>query len=350
MIGFIGSPVTTRAASSGLQYAAWVPYWEKTAAATETTAYLDKLNEISPFSYTVDSTGHLVDTAQITQAPWPDLLTAAQAKKIKILPSVLWTNSADIDRVLASTTGRDIQTEDIMGEVIARGFDGIDIDYENKYASTSPAFDLFLQELSSKLHAKGKILSCTIEARTPPASRYLVVPEKLEYANNYQVINQVCDQVRLMAYDQGTVDIKLNMIRRLGGLYYPIADTAWVRKVLDLAIQDIDPKKIMLGVANYGYELEVTDKIAYYDYRKVRSLSYKDLLTLALEVKHLPARDNAGELALTYVGSDGKMYFATFSDATAMAAKIDIAKQYGLRGVAIFKVDGESDNYWPYLQ
>lgn len=339
------------AATKKLSYAAWVPYWKKTAGTAETKNNLNKLAEISPFSYTVNQKGEVIDTAKIDSAPWPDLLAAARAQKVKILPSILWNDSAAIDRVLSGAKTRSVHEDDIMGEVIGRNFDGIDIDYENKYASTSPSFTLFLKELGTSLHAKGKTLSCTIEARTPPASRYLTVPKKLEYANDYKALNKYCDQVRLMAYDQGAIDIKLNMARRLGGFYYPIADPTWVRKVLDLAVKDISPKKIMLGVATYGYELEVTDKTKYYDYRQIRSLSYKDLLALAAATKRPLTRDNAGELALTYTSTTtGKMRFATFSDATAIAAKVRIANLYGLRGVAIFKIDGESDNYWPSIK
>jgi spore germination protein len=200
-----------------------------------------------------------------------------------------------------------------------------------------------LKELSLRLHAKNKVLSCTIEARTPPESKYLVVPKKLEYANDYKAINLYCDQVRLMAYDQGTADIKLNMIRRLGGFYYPIADSSWVRKVLDLAVKDINRNKIILGIANYGYELEVTDEKKYFSYKNVRSLSYSDLVKLASEKKRPLQRDNAGELALTYLTPDKKMRFATFSDSRAIADKVKIAQDYGLKGVALFKLDGEGD-------
>jgi spore germination protein YaaH len=293
----------------------------------------------------------VLDTTKIDSAPWPALFTAAKKQGAKILPSILWTDSAAIDKTLSDPTRRQTHIDDIMGEVLGRGLDGIDIDYENKLASTSPYYSAFLRDLGTQLHSYKKTLSCTVEARTPPTSRYLVVPKVIEYANDYKALNKYCDEVRLMVYDQGTVDIKLNMARRLGGLYYPIADPTWVRKVLDLAIKDISPKKIMLGVATYGYELEITDKTKYFDYTKIRSVSYQDLLDLQAATGRPLERDNAGELALTYTSTTtGQARFVTFSDAKAIADKVRIAQLYGLRGVAVFKVDGESDNYWPSLK
>jgi len=338
-------------AAPKLSVAVWVPYWKKTAGVAETQTNLSKISEISPFSYTVNKDGELIDTAKIDSAPWPDLFATAKKQNTKVYPSILWTNSEAINKTLSRSDLRQTHIEDIMGEVLGRDFDGIDIDYENKLASTSPYFSIFLRDLGTRLHANKKILSCTIEARTPPSSRYLVVPKVIEYANDYKALNKYCDQVRLMTYDQGTADIKLNMARRRGGAYYPIADPTWVRKVLDLAIKDISPKKIMLGVATYGYELEVTDKTKYFDYKQVRSLSYKDLQVLQAVTKRPLQRNNAGELALTYVSTTtGKARFVTFSDSKAIADKIRIAKQYGLRGVAVFKLDGESDSaYWKGL-
>jgi hypothetical protein len=38
-------------------YAAWLPYWKKTAGANEISLYLEKFKEISPFSYEVRADG-----------------------------------------------------------------------------------------------------------------------------------------------------------------------------------------------------------------------------------------------------------------------------------------------------
>lgn len=345
-LAIVFGPLVSLAAAPKLTYSAWIPYWKKTGAAEETLKNLNKLSEISPFSYTVSAKGELIDTMKIDSEPWPALFKEARAKKVKILPSILWTDSLAIDQTLRNPAARQAHITKIMAEVTSRNFDGIDIDYENKFASTSPNFSIFLRDLGTQLHAKGKTLSCTIEGRTPPASRYLTIPKVLEYANDYPSLNKYCDQVRLMAYDQGTVDIKLNMVRRLGGVYYPVADSTWVRKVVELALKDISPNKIVLGIATYGYELEITDKAKFFDYKKIRSLSFKDFQQLAKDLKMQPMRNNAGELSLIYRTKEGKVNFVSFSDARAVADKIRIAKLYNLKGVAIFKIDGESDNYW----
>lgn len=347
-MAMIGLPLQSQAATN-LTYGAWIPYWKKTEGVKEVRANLNVLKEISPFSYTVNKNGELIDTMRISEEPWKGLLKDARAKNVKILPSVLWTDSESIDKILGNQVSRTNHINDIVGEVLGRKFDGIDIDYENKLASTSPNFSVFIRDLSVMLHSSGSTLSCTVEARTPPESRFLNQPAVLEYANDYKELNKYCDQVRLMAYNQGTVDIKLNMARRLGGLYYPVADSAWVGKVIELAIRDISPQKLSLGVATFGYEMEVIDKNKYFDYKRLRSLTYKELEQMSRDTGLNPWRNNAGELALAYRRTDGQIRYATFSDAEAIAGKIRLAKMYGLRGVTVFKIDGESKDLWKIL-
>lgn len=349
-VALLGFVFSAQAATQKMTYIAWVPYWSKTAAVPETIAHLDQLTEISPFAYSVSATGTLIDTMKVGQEPWPALFKAARAKKVKILPSILWTDGVSINAVLSNKATRESHIKAILKTVADNKYDGIDIDYENKFASTSASFSIFITDLSKQLHAKNKFLACTIESRTPPTSKYLVVPTVIEYANDFKVLNNYCDEVRLMTYDQGTADIKLNNLKRRGGLYMPVADIDWVRKVMWLAEETINPQKLVLGVANYGYEYEITDKKAYYDYKKLRSLSYQNAIELANKVKAKIIRNSAGELSFTYASSSSSR-LVWLSDSRAIADKVNTAKAFGMRGVALFRVDGLSDPFlWSVLK
>jgi spore germination protein YaaH len=61
-------------------------------------------------------------------------------------------------------------------------------------------------------------------------------------------------------------------------------------------------------------------------------------------------RDASGELSYTYVetlATTTKEYYVVYSDAEAIAQKINIARLYKIGGIAIFKVDGNNDkNIW----
>lgn len=339
-------PVAIFAQNKKLEFSVWVPYWKKTLAVEETIANLDKLSVVTPFSYEVAEDGTLKDVMKIAEKPWPELLNSAKEKKVKIIPSIHWSNGEAINNVLSQSSEREKHIQNILAEIKKYNYDGIEIDYENKKAETIDNFSLFIKDLSLALDGQKKTLVCAIEPRLPLTARFLKVPEKIEYANDYVQINKYCDEVRLMAYNQLTSDIKLNLLKRRGGLYSPIADSDWVKKIIVYASHEIDRNKMVLGVANYGYEYEIKDNRLFFDYKTLRSLGYTEALKIAQEVGATPARNSAGELSFVYL-KDGQMRLVWFPDAQSIADKIKIARQYNLKGVSLFRVDGESDpNLW----
>lgn len=335
--------------------AAWVPYWRKADGASTTLANLSSFTEISPFSYEVTETGSLKDAARIREEPWASLLKDAQKRGIKIYPSILWIDRQAMETVLNNKTERKYHIEEIISEVVYHKFDGIDIDYEGKSAETREGFSLFLKELSVALKKNKKKLICTIEARTPIESRYSKVTKELlariEYSNDFKVIGKVCDQVRIMTYDQVDGDVQLSTLNK-NELYRPVADIAWVKKVLTLAMRDIPASKIVVGVATYGYKYEYTQGVDGIRYRRIGSMNYKYADELAKSLQVTPRRNKAGELDFSYSTTTDlsnktpgtvKSYYVTYSDAQAIQEKIKIAKLYKLGGVAIFKIDGAQD-------
>ncbi len=335
--------------------AAWIPYWRKDDGASTTLANLSSFTEISPFSYEVTSTGSLKDASKIREEPWASLLKDAQKRGIKVYPSILWIDREAMEKILNNKTERKYHIEEIVSEVVYHKFDGIDIDYEGKSAETREGFSAFLKELSAALKKNNKKLICTIEARTPVDSRYLKVTKELlariEYSNDFKVIGKVCDQVRLMTYDQIDGDVVLSNTYK-HQLYRPVADIAWVKKVLTLALRDIPASRIVVGVATYGYKYEYTQTSSGITYRRIGSMNYKYADELAKSIGITPTRNKAGELEFSYSTTTDlsnktsgtlKNYYVTYSDSGAIQEKIRIAKLYKLGGVAIFKIDGAQD-------
>jgi spore germination protein YaaH len=261
--------------------------------------------------------------------------------------------------------------------VNSHAFDGVDIDYEGKMAETRPYFSLFLKELYKAMG--NKWVMCTIESRTPLTSRYDTIPKDIEYANDYVAINKYCDRVRIMTYDQAAIDIRLNELEP--GPYAPVADLRWVKKVMNLTAQTINKNKLVIGVPTYGYEYEVTPLSEDgYKYDILWSFNPGYALNLAPQFGVTPQRGASGELNFLYiptstvpttilpasttpVGLSNNLIATTsfvetgtgklapkpsfrlvwWSDAEAIKSKINLAKSLGVRGVAIFKVDGGED-------
>lgn len=368
------------ASAAELKLSGWIPYWEAKDGANDARKHLDVLTEIHPFGFSVQKDGSLKDLMNLKQSYWKRLISSAESKDVLVVPTVMWSDTASIHRILSDADLRADHVEYIVAMVKKGDFDGVDIDYEGKLAETRPYFSSFLKELDAALGTK--MLSCTIEARTPPDSLYTNVPKTLEYANDYAEINRYCDKVNIMAYDQQRADLKLNSTRA-GEPYYPVADKDWVRKVVAFAVKSIEPSKIMLSVATYGREVEVTVAPNWYKaYTQKWSVSHGYAEDTADKYDVTPMRNKGGELSFSYIpkGSSTKIPSSVkaptgtesgnvaaaralayanqsgntvavnvvwWSDADAIENKVALAREYGLRGISIFKIDGNEDrNIW----
>jgi spore germination protein YaaH len=342
--------------STSLEISGWIPYWRAATGTQEALLHLGSFKEINPFGYTVKQDGTLFDAMKIDEEPWPSLISAAKSKKVRVIPTVMWSNGAAIHKILSNTKTRIALEDEITALVKEKGFDGIDIDFEGKSAETKQYFSTFLKGLYQRMGKKW--VMCTIEARTPLDSRYDTVPKDIQYANDYTAINKYCDRVRIMAYDQGAIDLKLNEAAQ--GPYVPVADPKWVEKVISLAAKTISKNKIVIGIPTYGYEYEAAPLSEDgYRYDLLWAFNPKYALDLAGQLGIVPQRNLAGEMSFTYTSTTTVLAMATtdvglsasstpfnivwWSDAKAIQDKIALAKKLGVRGIAIFKIDGGAD-------
>lgn len=342
---------------------AWVPYWREASGSAEVIKNINKIDIISPFSFEMRGDGTFTDPMKLDTGAYADMIKVAKENKKIIVPSILWwatgTGRDDLHSVLSEKESRLSLINDIKISVKKYNLDGIDIDFENKLAESRVPFNTFLTELSKEMHADGKVLICTIEARTPLDSKYANLSpeaykkklEEVDYSNDFKTIGKVCDQVRIMAYDQQDDDKQLNSIRQENNTAYkPVADIDWVEKVLTLAMRDIEWKKIIVGVPTYGNKYEITRDVTgkIINYNKIGSMNYFYADAEAKEKNLTQIRNSSGELSYAYVDINKlKEYYVVYSDAEAIAQKINIARLYKIGGIAIFKVDGNNDkNIW----
>jgi spore germination protein YaaH len=342
--------IPVQAFASGLSFGGWIPYWRAIPGIVEVNKNIKKLDSINPFIFEISKeTGKLVDKGSVDAETWSLLYTQAKKNKIPVYPSILWTNAAQMHTTLTDAKKRKAHIDDIDKTILKdKRFAGVDVDYEGKFADTREGFSQFLTELSRRTKARKKKLICTVESRTPVSDRFTVVNQgvldSIKYSNDYAVIGRVCDEVRIMTYDQGAIDVNLNA-EMSGDHYLPVADVRWVEKVIVETLKDIPANKIHLGLATYGYVFEATPtETGTYTYRRMRAVNTSDVQNYIKQYSAKPVRNSSGEMSFEFTKPDapGKTYIVWYSDARAMNDKIALAKKYKLAGVSVFKFDGDT--------
>jgi spore germination protein YaaH len=330
--------------------------------------------------------GHVLDNAHLDQEPWTTLISQAKAHGTRVVPTIMWGHGDQIQAVLSDSAKRIALEDEIANLVKTRGYDGIDIDFEAKQAQTINYFSTFLKGLYQRMGSKW--VYCTVEARMPLEDRYLpgqtIPPDATDYANDFSAMNKYCDRVELMAYDQGTVDKRLNVAR--SAPYAPVADPGWVEDIVRLAAQSISRNKLIIGIPTYGYEYQVTPVSGGYQYKVLWAFNPTYGTQIAQQLGITPHRTSANELGFTYsadtlaaitapqgnnstetqqqapansteanlgsqVDTTQPFNYMTWSDAQAIQDKVDLAHKLGVRGVALFSLGGAEDQgMWSVLK
>lgn len=363
---------TTRSASTikrneNLTIGGWLVRWGGGKGLIDVLDHINVFTTLSPFSYEVTHTGNVSDVLKLTTPQWKDVLTEAKKNSVTIVPSFLWMDTGAMTTVLQNETRRTSLSKQIANTVTKMRVDGADVDFEWMNNSDHPAFIIFLKDLKAQLHEK--TLTCSIEAKLPS-----VYPdEKQSLDAYYKELGSVCDEVRIMAYDMRFSDIAL--AKKETAPYIPSADVRTVRDSVEYIATAIPREKIVLGIALYGYEYEVTERATSTSYRLLWSFSpsyVKGVIAKHnLQVKH----GESGEAYVTYQGSNNQTPSKSFastepfvteseskqskakynviwwSDKQAVESKIELAKTLGLKGISLFRLDGDIDpELWKVLK
>jgi len=332
--------VGNNASAQKLFVSGWLPYWEKENGVASLAGNMDLFDEINVFDYGVDQNGNVVDTAGVDSAPWPQL-----RKNMNVIPTILWSDTIAMHKIFSDQTLLNNHADGIIAMLGRENYSGIDIDYEGKDVADKNNFSAFLRLLHAKLQSENKTLECTVEARTednPPQG--WSGTRAMAWANDYVILNNNCDSVRVMAYDQAFQTHGQHQLFEdpAENPTAPNADLQWAQKVMNYALKYIAPEKLMLGVPTYGWEFKIEKISTGYRYTRVGAISYPQAIKEAAQAGVTPTRDAGGELSFVYNTSNGQ-HLVTFSDAESVRQKIALAQQLKIKGISLFKIDGLSD-------
>ena len=243
---------------------------------------------------------------------------------IKITPMVSdyfnqkW-NPENVVRIISSKKRKQKFISSIIRTLQENQFQGINIDFESIDDKFRKELNEFQKDLYYQLHAKG----------------YLVSQDVTPFSNSYEMgeLQKFNDHIILMAYD-------LHYMTSEPG---PITDLDWITKILDSSIKEIPTGKIILGLAAYGYDWPLNSEAEDITYLEALEHAYENEATVAFDTK-------SNNLQFSYEDDNGIKHNVWFTDAVIAFNEIRIAEDYGIGGVALWRLGAEDPRIWKFFE
>jgi spore germination protein YaaH len=227
------TPVPT-AASSRETFAYYVPY--DPTSWWSLRAQIDQISFVAPQWVSIDACGNLGSRDDRT------LVDFAHTNGVKVVPT-LPTGSGWLNhQILTDPAAAQRAIDQSVDYVVSQGYDGLDVDFEGVLASDRPAFTSFATRLGQALHASGKIFTMALPAKTSDSKTGWAG------ATDYAALAPSLDRAIIMTYEYS-------------GATTPPGSTApqqWVDQVMAYVTSAIPPQKVLLGVAFYGRDWNLT--------------------------------------------------------------------------------------------
>lgn len=202
----------------------------------------------------------------------------------------------------------------------AKGYEGLDIDFEYIRAEDREAFAAFVGFTTQVMNLFGYPVSVAL---APKTSRNQ--PGLLYEGVDYRLLGMAANRVMLMTYEWGYTY----------GPPMAVAPINMVRRVVDYAVSEIPAEKISLGIPNYGYDwpLPYVRGVT-----KAQTLGTLEAIRLAIDHGVEIRFDETAMSPYFRYWQYGIQHEVWFEDVRSLKAKFDLVKEYGLSGVGYWQL------------
>lgn len=290
------------------------------------------LTYLSPFSYHTEEDGNLV--------PLNDAAVLAAAETTGAAPLMVITNffedgfSSDLAHALLSSP--EVQNQlirNVLTIMDEKGYYGLNIDFEYVYPSDRELYNDFLIRVTDQLRPRGYLTSSALAPKTSANQ-----PGLLYEAHDYRAHGEILDFVVLMTYEWGWS----------GGPPMAVAPLHQVRAVLNYALTEMPPERILMGMPLYGYDWTLPYVAGG---PPARVLSPQEAVRLALTYYAPIQYDiNAQAPFFYYADSQQRSHVVWFEDARSVQAKFNLVKELNLRGISYWELSNSFPQNWLLLQ
>ncbi len=291
-------------------------------------AHAKTLTAIAPFAYYLDGSGNLSGASPASA------VAAAKAGGLKVLALIHnftrqngfegWT----AHKLLSSPMARGRAVSRIVALVRTHGYHGINLDLENVPAKDRTNYTAFLRELAQALRPSGYLVTASVPAKARDERN-----NSWSGAFDYAAISPWLDQVMLMTYDEYSP----------AGQAGPVASLPWVEKVVRYACSVIPRRKVVIGLAGYGYDWVVGRAGG-------KGREFPEIQALVDRRGLSPGWDAANKVPYIRYSEGGKSRVIWYENSWSASLKLDLVNRLNLGGVALWRLGGEDPHLWPLIR
>lgn len=289
---------------------------------TETLEWwLKRISWISTFSYGLNRDGSLINL--------DDEQIISRANDVGVRPIMVLTAMNDegmfdettLIEVLNNEAAKTNLIENIYENITRKGMGGVDFDFEYISAEYADDYVSLVRDTRNRISPYGYLTTVALAPKTSADQ-----PGQLYGGHDYKGMGEAADYCLLMTYEWGYAYSEPRAISPIGS----------VRRVLDYAVTEIPPEKILMGLNNYGY-----------DWRLPFLNDGSRAETLTLPQAQERARQYGAQIMFDeetaspyfeYTNQLGENHIVWFENEISWSRRIDLVYEYGLAGVGIWNI------------
>ena len=274
------------------------------------------------------------------------VIDSAKKYKIQVVPLIVNSGFTAplLHQVVTNPVARKRSIQMMLEYAKMYQLDGWQFDLEGLHLSDKDSFTSYYKETAAALHAAGLTLSAAVVHQvervggTTPYHNFLFESWRAGY--DLKQMASHGEFLSIMSYDQHTR-------RTPPG---PVAGYTWVERVIQFLLSEgVPPEKISMGVPSYSVRW-------FPDYTEERGGFSNGQQIPYKAVQHYLAKNNAtvqwdekGKCHYAVWDNDGVNEYMYIEDARSLQAKLQLLKQYKLRGISVWALGREDPAFWNVL-
>jgi cellulose synthase/poly-beta-1,6-N-acetylglucosamine synthase-like glycosyltransferase/spore germination protein YaaH/peptidoglycan/xylan/chitin deacetylase (PgdA/CDA1 family) len=227
----------------------------------------------------------------------------------------------EMTEMLASPAARERLSKSLADFATSQHQAGVVVDFELMPQNSQPDFSRFIHDLAIAMHTANLKLMVAVPAA--------------DWSYDYKYLAEQADAVILMNYD----------------LHYPTSDPGpiapqdWFERDIQNIVKIVPPAKIVMGIANYGYDWPAKSKAV--PHPAAQPLTFQQGIITAVESESDVTFDpDSLNPHYSYEDEKNQIHNVWMLDSVTAYNQLRAAERAGVRGTALWRLGMEDPSIW----